>query len=63
LLVAYEDELDLGIDQGVENRHRSAARQAEDVLDTFRFHTPDQPLCAGEDLLSHVTTTRREKGG
>ena len=47
LLVADEDQLDLRVDERVEDRHRGAARQPEDVLDPFAFQAADQRLGPG----------------
>jgi hypothetical protein len=47
LLVADEDQLDLRVDERVEDRHRRATRQSEDVLDAFAFQAADQRLGAG----------------
>jgi hypothetical protein len=50
LLVANEDQLDLRIDEGVEDRHRGAARQTEDVLDPFALQAANERLGAGLEL-------------
>jgi hypothetical protein len=46
LLVAREDQLDLAVDQGVEDRHGCAAGKPEDVLDTVLFQAAHQALGA-----------------
>ena len=60
LLVADEDQLDLRVDERVEDRHRGAARQAEDVLDPFALEAADQRL--GTGLQLGRPGWRRERG-
>src|SRR5262249_58230376 len=53
LLVAHEDELDLGVDECVEHRHRGAAREAKDVLDALAFEALDQLFATRPRLMFH----------
>ena len=42
LLVAHQDQLDLGIDQRIEHRHGGATGKSKDVLDPFALQAADQ---------------------
>src|SRR5690606_18375270 len=53
LLVAGQDEFDVGIDQRVENRNRGTTRVPEDVLDALLLHAVNQGLGAGADFFGH----------
>ena len=53
LLVAHEDQLDLRVDQGVEDRDRGAAREPEDQLDPLALQALHELLGAGRDLRCH----------
>ena len=51
LLVAHQDQLDRGVDQRVEDRHRRAAGEAEDVLHALALEALDQLLAPGRHPL------------
>ena len=53
LFVADQDELDAGVDEGVEDRHGRAPRVSKDVLDSLAFEALKQFFCAGRDLRIH----------
>ena len=53
LLVAHQDQLDRGIDEGVEDRHRGAAGEAEDVLHALALEALDQLLPARRHAVAH----------
>src|SRR5262249_25661873 len=44
----------LGVDQGVEDGHRRAAGEPEDVLDPLPFQALNDLLAPGGNLLSHL---------
>ena len=53
--VAGQDEADLRIDEGVEDRHGRPAREAEYVLDSLAFEALDQLLGTGRNSSLHLS--------
>jgi hypothetical protein len=64
--VANQDQFDVGVHQGVEERHGRTPRVAEDVFDSFPFETLDELLGASWQFgfhFVHFDVTGDGQGG